>query len=823
MSIPFSSLEAWCASIRDHRRSSFHLLNATVLWTLVCLQTIALHQSVALSLKLSPDQNVFNATNGTPPSVDSQTYTVITSMRDKSADVGASDSVSSSSANFLLSSDSDDLSGKESLLTELLSNKKQVESGGGGKPTHVSNESSVLASSKSTPTINHRTSNHHESACGSDHQPLHHNQLNDVITSPHYPHKLHERNYSCVWRITTGYTIRPHTQLNVRFEDLHLPPDSHHYCFLRNIPLVNVNGQHLCCVRHYVQFDVESEDDSAADGHRKQRQQRICGTFRNSSNFNINIPIAGTSWIVVRFNSIIDNIVKPLNNSSPTSINAIERPFSAIASRFRFYYSAYAPVEKLANIMPPHHCAADEFSCSNGVCIPLSKRCNQRADCVDESDERNCPPYSPCAAMNGRFRCDNGRCIRVSWVCDRTDDCGDGSDERGCISNSVITAGLVGALLSSLLMLLIGSCVWRISITRSNFLRHTPATLNEAVAAAAAAAAVSNGPPHSHLHGASLASHAASLPSSVPQPPPPFNAPSMCSPIPPLTMTCNDSHYYRPLHCVSPDPRFVDPPPAYSVAIGAPPQPMSDEPIDCSQYSIDCRPRSAISIASSVSPDHLSNQPPPIPPHLSGEEQPFLCPHPSAVLNNNPRRCRRSRRASARAVRGMLPSHASTDVAPLTIMPNGANAASIGTGNSNSSNHMNTTNSLNTISNSPGDTTFRLHDLSGSNCSINLTEPIESSEPTTPVPQTEESCVDSSPTSTAAKRLPAKESSDLTLNNSTSAPQPLLQIEDESLADASSVTSNNRTSPELVDRIELEQLPASPFPLEEHDKQPLLR
>ncbi len=31
-----------------------------------------------------------------------------------------------------------------------------------------------------------------------------------------------------------------------------------------------------------------------------------------------------------------------------------------------------------------------EFGCSNGICIPMGKRCNGGADCDDRLDERHC-------------------------------------------------------------------------------------------------------------------------------------------------------------------------------------------------------------------------------------------------------------------------------------------------------------------------------------------------------------------------------------------------------------------------------------------------
>ncbi|CAB1328475.1 unnamed protein product, partial [Coregonus sp. 'balchen'] len=117
-------------------------------------------------------------------------------------------------------------------------------------------------------------------------------------------------------------------------------------------------------------------------------------------------------------------------------------------------------------------CGVNEFTCSNGLCIRSSYRCDRRNDCGDSSDEQGCT-YQPCqqhqfTCQNGRcvsrtficdgdndcgdesdeldhlcrtppltcppgqFRCDNGHCVPLFNVCDRTDDCSDNSDEKGC-------------------------------------------------------------------------------------------------------------------------------------------------------------------------------------------------------------------------------------------------------------------------------------------------------------------------------------------------------------------------------------------------------
>ena len=35
-------------------------------------------------------------------------------------------------------------------------------------------------------------------------------------------------------------------------------------------------------------------------------------------------------------------------------------------------------------------CADDEFTCSNGQCININKRCDQIVDCRDKTDELDC-------------------------------------------------------------------------------------------------------------------------------------------------------------------------------------------------------------------------------------------------------------------------------------------------------------------------------------------------------------------------------------------------------------------------------------------------
>ncbi|XP_063385358.1 sortilin-related receptor-like [Cydia fagiglandana] len=91
-------------------------------------------------------------------------------------------------------------------------------------------------------------------------------------------------------------------------------------------------------------------------------------------------------------------------------------------------------------------CSKTQFTCSTGLCIPLSWVCDTAEDCPQGEDERSCQRRGAggggarrrCAADESP--CDDGRgCVRADRICDRRQDCADGSDEVHCEGRPDIT------------------------------------------------------------------------------------------------------------------------------------------------------------------------------------------------------------------------------------------------------------------------------------------------------------------------------------------------------------------------------------------------
>ncbi|XP_055389862.1 putative vitellogenin receptor isoform X2 [Condylostylus longicornis] len=79
-------------------------------------------------------------------------------------------------------------------------------------------------------------------------------------------------------------------------------------------------------------------------------------------------------------------------------------------------------------------CRFDQFRCHDGTeCIENNQRCDKIKDCTDDSDEQDCEKYNAKIKCRfNQFKCDNSVCIDVTSVCDHFNDCGDNSDEKNC-------------------------------------------------------------------------------------------------------------------------------------------------------------------------------------------------------------------------------------------------------------------------------------------------------------------------------------------------------------------------------------------------------
>jgi hypothetical protein len=78
-------------------------------------------------------------------------------------------------------------------------------------------------------------------------------------------------------------------------------------------------------------------------------------------------------------------------------------------------------------------CTADEFQCSDKMCIDKLWQCDGESDCNDTSDEANCPVTNKSKCIETEWECHTGKqCIHISFRCDKDLDCLDGSDELDC-------------------------------------------------------------------------------------------------------------------------------------------------------------------------------------------------------------------------------------------------------------------------------------------------------------------------------------------------------------------------------------------------------
>ncbi|XP_077116591.1 basement membrane-specific heparan sulfate proteoglycan core protein isoform X3 [Ranitomeya variabilis] len=199
--------------------------------------------------------------------------------------------------------------------------------------------------------------------------------------------------------------------------------------------------------------------------------------------------IPGEQMVNVVYVKVIDNFVfVELDVGSEGNENDAEIRqvlYSVIASGSIASYVTSTKgfqFRRLGAVTPsPRSCSTEEFTCNNGECIPLEFQCDQRHDCRDMSDEKDCvtaesdiigpsvtarpvttrrpattpyppiytrppliattpiKPFTPKPPIDGprqcrreEARCPNGQCIPRDYLCDGERDCKDGSDELNC-------------------------------------------------------------------------------------------------------------------------------------------------------------------------------------------------------------------------------------------------------------------------------------------------------------------------------------------------------------------------------------------------------
>ena len=106
-------------------------------------------------------------------------------------------------------------------------------------------------------------------------------------------------------------------------------------------------------------------------------------------------------------------------------------------SLFSHILTSYLIVDHISaqSIINSGSCKEDEFTCDDGVCIPVAWQCDYEIDCSNGEDEaldQEGNTCVPCADRGYLCHDDTDRCIPPQWKCDGWTDCAGGDDETYC-------------------------------------------------------------------------------------------------------------------------------------------------------------------------------------------------------------------------------------------------------------------------------------------------------------------------------------------------------------------------------------------------------
>uniref|UniRef100_K7GDY5 MAM domain-containing protein n=2 Tax=Pelodiscus sinensis TaxID=13735 RepID=K7GDY5_PELSI len=96
----------------------------------------------------------------------------------------------------------------------------------------------------------------------------------------------------------------------------------------------------------------------------------------------------------------------------------------------------------------PPTCSTDQFTCVYvRQCVPLAVKCNGVEDCMDGTDEMNCPTEIPTTASpwlckETEFLCANKGCVPSLLRCDGVSDCQFNEDETDCPTKDCFNGSL---------------------------------------------------------------------------------------------------------------------------------------------------------------------------------------------------------------------------------------------------------------------------------------------------------------------------------------------------------------------------------------------